>query len=47
MVLDQNLLNGHALHAAQIEFTFNGQSFSFSKDVPEDFQHALRQLDLE
>ncbi len=38
------LINRHALHAQSLEFTFDGQHFSFSRNPPEDFTHALEQL---
>lgn len=34
-----------ALHAAQLEFVFDGQNYLFLKNVPEDFAHALQILD--
>jgi 23S rRNA pseudouridine1911/1915/1917 synthase len=39
------LIKRQALHAAQLEFTFDGQTYAFLKNVPEDFAHALQTLD--
>lgn len=39
------LIKRQALHAAKLEFIFDGQSYTFSKNVPEDFAHALQVLD--
>lgn len=39
------LIKRQALHAAQLEFVFDGQTYAFSKNVPEDFAHVLHALD--
>ena len=35
------LINRQALHAYSLSFTFDGQQFTFSKEIPEDFKKTL------
>lgn len=38
------LIDRQALHAYALEFTFEGQAYAFSAEMPHDFQDAQRQL---
>jgi 23S rRNA pseudouridine1911/1915/1917 synthase len=38
------LINRQALHAQQLEFTFNNKHFSFQSNLPEDMQSVLKKL---
>jgi len=39
-----SLIKRQALHAYNIAFEYDGKSYSFTKEIPADFQHALEQL---
>lgn len=38
------LIKRQALHAYSLSFTFDGQEYSFCKELPEDFQYLLKNL---
>jgi 23S rRNA pseudouridine1911/1915/1917 synthase len=40
------LINRHALHAYAISFVYSNQRFSFTIDLPDDMQTAIRSLEL-
>lgn len=39
--LPSKLINRHALHAASLSFDFDGESFNFIKEIPEDIKRLL------
>lgn len=38
------LIQRHALHAHKLSFTFQGKTLTFQEPLPDDFEHALKQL---